>query len=244
MSNHERFILTSITTEIKGAVSAISPLGSGIETFPLNEYVMHSLFLKMTGFQEQKMKCIAWEMADADLEYRRCYLDSAKGFGEYSTYESKNKIFSSLIEIIKKHIPSYEADTALKDDIKKKTLDDMEILFDNSNLSVWDQRKYTYFKDNKETIFISENFMVIGNKNNFLIDNLLSIYKNELYPQRNRAAHNLTSYQENLPSLLKLYNENDLSRNYFIFFALLTLIDNIFITLFKKFKEAIEENDY
>jgi hypothetical protein len=31
---------------------------------------MQSIFIKMTGFQEQKLKCIVWELATDDYEYR------------------------------------------------------------------------------------------------------------------------------------------------------------------------------
>ena len=58
MRNHTEFILSPITKILDDVVSASSGIGSGIETFSLCDYVMQSVFMKMTGFQEQKMKCI------------------------------------------------------------------------------------------------------------------------------------------------------------------------------------------
>ena len=66
MNNHTEFILSPITGILKDVVSASTGIGSGIETYPLCDYIMQSVFLKMTGFQEQKMKCICWELATND----------------------------------------------------------------------------------------------------------------------------------------------------------------------------------
>ena len=60
MSKHDKFILTPMSTILEEAIQASSGIGSGIETYPLCDYIMQSIFLKMTGYQEQKMKCIAW----------------------------------------------------------------------------------------------------------------------------------------------------------------------------------------
>lgn len=66
----------------------------------------------------------------------------------------------------------------------------------------------------------------------------------ELYRNRNRLAHNALSYQENLPSLKSLQKEDDTSRNYFIWFFILVLIDRIFMELFKLYLKELEENDF
>ena len=68
--NHTDFILAPISDILKDSISASDGIGSGMETFPLSDYVMQSVFLKMTGFQEQKMKCIVWDLATIDYEYR------------------------------------------------------------------------------------------------------------------------------------------------------------------------------
>lgn len=309
MSKHEKFILTSISTEIEKAISATEGIGDGIETYPLNEYMLHSLFLKMTGFQEQKMKCIAWEMGTEDFEFRRKLLYDLK-LGEYSNFEAKNKIYLSLITIINKNSNSFsifeekEEYKKVKDDLdnklkakkskedaknkknqkmktekieneikdlekeiedknteikilenKIKELEDkskiMEIsnlsfnktkeLFENKVFAIWNQKKYDYFCRNGLNDF---DYLNLLNKKEFISNKLKSFYENDLYNQRNRLAHNTLSYQENLPSLKTLVNEDDSSRNYFRYFATLILIDNIFIYLYKEFRRTLDECNY
>lgn len=46
-----------------------------MESYPLCEYVMQSLFLKLTGAQEQKLKCICWDIATHNYEYRYDFLN-------------------------------------------------------------------------------------------------------------------------------------------------------------------------
>lgn len=52
MRKHETFILTPIASILKETQFALAPLESNINNYPLFDYVMQSLFLKMTGFQE------------------------------------------------------------------------------------------------------------------------------------------------------------------------------------------------
>ena len=70
----------------------------------------------------------------------------------------------------------------------------------------------------------------------------LKIKYEELYDNRNKLAHNTLSYQDNLPSLKALQNESDNSRNFFVWFFILVLIDKIFMDLFQKYMAELEEN--
>ncbi len=70
MSSHIRFIKTPIETVVEDAISACTLCGEGMEGYPLSEYFLSSLFLKMTGFGEQKLKCILWEIATVDFEFK------------------------------------------------------------------------------------------------------------------------------------------------------------------------------
>lgn len=86
MRKHETFILTPIASILKETQFALAPLEGNINNYPLFDYVMQSLFLKMTGFQEQKLKCISWELATDDyaLRYERYKL---RPLGECSSYK-------------------------------------------------------------------------------------------------------------------------------------------------------------
>ena len=110
-----------------------------------------------------------------------------------------------------------------------------------SNFVFWDQRKFQYFSDHGKEI-ISENQFF--NTDTSLLENVIQNYYSELYKQRNRLAHNVVSYQQNLPSLIELREEDDTSRNYFIYFAILTLIDDIFMETYKTFKEELDTYNY
>mgnify|MGYP003475307783 FL=1 len=99
--NHNNFILSPVSDILKDMISATSGIGDGIETYPLCDYIMQSTFLKMTGAQEQKMKCIVWELATYDYEYRY-FRFTQKPLGECSSYDDKQKIYKDLIDQIQK----------------------------------------------------------------------------------------------------------------------------------------------
>ena len=95
-SEHSEFILSPLFDELRGGVSACRGIDGGIESFPLCEYVVQSLFLKLTGALEQKAKCICWDIATLDYEYRYDFLNRKK-YGEFSDWDSKNGVYNDLI---------------------------------------------------------------------------------------------------------------------------------------------------
>ena len=52
---------------LEEGVNACRSLSDGIQLEPLREYFLSSLFLRMTGAQEQKLKCLCWELATHDM---------------------------------------------------------------------------------------------------------------------------------------------------------------------------------
>lgn len=239
MKNHTDFILSPITEILNNAVTASAGIGSGIETYPLYDYIMQSIFLKMTGYQEQKMKCIWWEMATNDYDYRYSEMRSNK-LGECSKYEEKNKIYKDLTNQIIKHCDNFEITILEKNNILNETILNIEETFTNTNFSIWAQDNFNeFFKNN---IIKVEHFIVkTKSEINLFIDPLNKIYT-ALYNHRNICAHNTKSYQQNLPTLKTLTSENYRYENYFIWFALLILIDKIFILLFNKYLEVYENS--
>lgn len=290
-SYHTNFILSPILNILRETVTACTGVGEGIETQSLCEYVLQTTFLKMTGASEQKLKCICWEIATYDYEYRHKYL--RKNYGECSRYADKNSIYvdlkteitkidetfsiSSIFEDIdiSQKISGYIVKKAIKNQQKKgKTFtnenlqkaiagmqnyyskhglceeetirlkktelllikyEEIVSILDNSLLSVWKQHEYNFFKTKWED-FISINFATTE-----LFDsNLQTIYETIVYNHRNRCAHNLTSYQHNLPTLQSLLNPNFDYENYFFRFIILILIDEIFMRLYRTFMAAID----
>jgi hypothetical protein len=243
LNNHTDFILSPITDILRDVISASAGIGSGIETFPLCDYVMQSAFLKMTGFQEQKMKCICWELATNDYEYR--YEFTRNPLGECSSYKDKQAIYKDLIKQIIKQIGTFDASTDIKKaDILRSTTLDIKDLFWDTNLSIWTQNSFNEYhsiwKEVKQNHFANENTTLFTAIRNGI--SLKKMYEEHLYKHRNRCAHNTLSYQQNLPTLKTLVSEEYRYENYFIYFSILVLIDKVFIELYNKYLHSIEDN--
>lgn len=243
MNKNTKFILKPITDIIKEAITASSGIGGGIETYPLCDYIMQSVFMKMTGFQEQKMKCICWELATNDYEYR--YEFTKNKLGECSSYKDKNKIYKDIIECIKKHNNNFSFQINKYSKLKA-ICRYIKSIFSNTNISIWAQSEYIKFND----ILTQPNIATSLGDNSVIFDKredddmnsnneVRKIY-NYLYRHRNKCAHNTQSYQQNLPTLKTLIDNNYQYENYFIRFAILILIDKIFIELYKKYLDVLD----
>lgn len=242
MSKHKDFILSPISNILNDVVTASAGIGSGIETYPLSEYIMQSVFLKLTGFQEQKMKCICWEMATNDYEYR--YDFTKTPLGECSSYKDKQSIYKDLVKQIKKLNTNFNVTTDInRVAILSKTTSEILNKFSETNLSVWAQKSFNDYKNIWNGIlyshFANDDFnLFTGVSGN---TSLKKMYEDFLYRHRNRIAHNTQSYQQNLPTLKTLVNDDYIYENYFIYFSILVLIDSIFIELYNKYLIALED---
>lgn len=249
MSKHEKFILTPITSVIEEMKAATLCIGKGIETYPLWDYIIQSTFTKMTGFQEQKMRCIDWELATNGYDYRLNFIEDVKNRGTYSTYEAKNKVYNALINEIARYsgIGKKDLITELKGSKIIKPRESIQQILEGTNIIYCKERDFNEFKKcDKE---FNNQFFVIPDSNTSksvkLFETVLvTHYMEELYRQRNRIAHNTLSYQQNLPDLEMLKGESSLSRNYFFWFSILFLIDEIFIELFKIYSKCLKDNSY
>lgn len=242
MGRHTDFILSPVTEILRDVVSASTGIGIGIETFPLTEYVMQSTFLKMTGFHEQKMKCICWELATDDYEYR--YEFTRKPMGEFSNYDDKAKVYKDLLQQIKKY-SSYDVPNDIgRVALLRETRMEIKHIFTGTAVLSWTQEAFeTYIdliRDYHFNHFANDDNTLLAETNNNVYS-LKKIYQDHLYRHRNRCAHNLLSYQENLPSLKTLYDPNYDYNNYYLWFALLNLMDKIYIELYKKYQQVLEE---
>ena len=101
---------------------------------------------------------------------------------------------------------------------------------------VWNQNSYSQFLKSK----IIEEDQYLKDGKNLMGEKIKNEYE-ELYNQRNRIAHNTLSYQQNLPDFNILKNEKEYSRNYFLWFAILLLIDNIFIEMYKLYQDRFNK---
>lgn len=111
----------------------------------------------------------------------------------------------------------------------------MEEIICGTMVSQWEQHNYqNYIK----------NWKILAN-DQFALDNALmdkdwqDFYTNVVYKHRNRCAHNLSSFQNNLPTLKTLVGEEYVYDNYYYRFSFLLLLDDIFMRLYKAYIKAI-----
>lgn len=233
VSKHSKFILTPIIDTLKDSIDSSLIVPFGMESYPIIEYLLQGIFLRMTGCQEQKGKCICWDVATNDLEFRH------EGFkkisSECSSLDEKTKIYSNVLKVIKKRDPLYSLKDNSKnilDSSKKDVIDILKrsVLIQNieSGLIVFEKEQIP----RKPEFIQNDNELFSNKKNNYFV----KIY-DFLYRERNRCAHNLRSYQQNLPDLLYLSQEDNKYNNYFFFFWILAVIDKVYIELYKKISQ-------
>ena len=111
----------------------------------------------------------------------------------------------------------------------------MEEIICGTRVSQWEQHNYqNYIK----------NWKILAN-DQFALDNALmdkdwqDFYTNVVYKHRNRCAHNLSSFQNNLPTLKTLVGAESVYDNYYYRFSFLLLLDDIFMRLYKAYIKAI-----
>lgn len=290
-----KFILTPILDILQDAVNACKGIGQGIETQSLGEYVLQTTFLKMTGAQEQKLKCICWEMATYDYGYRYQYLK--KNYGECSSYSDKSCIYKDLTEMVGKLDKSFDVESLFEDvDIKPKKeeliaqkikeaqrnqekkkrrpLTEEEALKVASGMTAYYERngfcqrellafrKRCLFLEVQEKInsiiggtlaaqWEEHNYLNFNtlwknlSKWNYAVGDMLLckelqvFYTTYVFEHRNRCAHNLVSVHKNLPTLKTLEDEGFVYDNYYFRFAMLALLDEVFVRLFKAYITAM-----
>lgn len=247
--SHIPFILKPTSETVKEALWSLNATSGGIEIYPLCGYLMHSLFLKLTGGQEQKLKCICWEMACRDYDYRYERLERNR-YSECSNYIDKNTVFNDLLAEIRKYDEEFEVDDALKDAIIADWRTTTELLFDNSIMKVCFKNEYDAYKAIVAGVnrkWIMDKTQLFTNKANLPKVEMVAtcdlglkeLFEKYVYAERNRCAHNTRSYQHNLPSLQAMMANNYKLQNYFLFMSIILLLDTIYIKLFGIYLEKL-----
>lgn len=304
---HTDFILTPLTEVLADGVNASSSLPVGIENSAMGEYFMQSLFLKMTGAQEQKLKCICWVMATNDYRYRYDLLN-VKQYGECSEYKHKKGIYIDLTSLIQGLDSKFTPIDVLKDvaisdermeeientwkrrvdDNRRKQVDhiiamqtskgavlndaakekiknnimgkpypehdwekhlfkerkaqfvkdivmNLMAVIEHSPMTTWNHRDYLFFKEYWQDVVNGKQLDLTDNE--FLESRLQKFYQQLVFVHRNQTAHNTASYLKDVPTLDTLADKGYLYKNYFFRFAILLLIDDVFVRLFKRYQE-------
>lgn len=218
---HKEFILTHLTDLIEQTLRPMDLYKGQVCNYIMKEYVLQTLFMKLTGCMEQKAKCILWDIATHDFEYRREFLRENPKQGEYSDYKSKNCVYGALVEY------GGVIDDTRKEELLTQLVDFKEKILEESILKVWLPRELRNLK-------IKELFATKRWAGSSLLESPLNdeIYK-KLYDHRNRCAHNVLSYQGNVMNPQKIKEVGDAS--YATWFTLLVLIDMIYVELYKRF---------
>ena len=233
MSVRTDFIETSVYEILQQGVAAAECLHyGGIESYPILDYLLQSVFLRMTGFEEQKLRNICWEVATVDLEYRYKTLQGHISYGEFSTLDDKKGVYTLLKEETKKFGGFFAVDTQ-KTTILDKVKKEMTEAFDGTLISRSFPNNYHQYEIFVKT-WKKDHF---ANGNQLLSGQIEKVY-NALYKQRNRCAHNTASYQQDMITLTEMQDSQMRNCNYFSYFAILLLLDKIFIESYRMFREA------
>ena len=247
---HTEFIETPLLNLLRDVVSDSNNVNNGIEFYGISGYVLHSLFLRLTGAQEQKLKCICWDLATEDYEYR--YLRYNKWeLGECSKLKDKSAVFSDLVSAVRSQNANYSVfgnAPANKQAFVTKTFESIKSILDKSNIVQCYPTEYETYLDiiahfNINSIEAGD--QLFTSRDNLTLDNmtdetLFAAVYTLLYKHRNRCAHNTLSYQNNLPTFQEL-NDEKVQRYYniFLFITILITIDNLFIQVYKKYRSVL-----
>lgn len=229
MLPNEKFIKTDIIEILKESNNLVNISCRGIDSYPLQEYILQSTFIKMTGYLEQKIKCICWDIGSINYEFRYEILKKWNTLGTFSAYDKIKEVYDFLKDIILSVNKYFMVDENISITAYKETKEILKY----SILNTYEERKYLKFKNDK-SFFEKKTF-----------EDLSDFYKNFLYKKRNSIAHNTKSYQENLPKLNILRKEKDYERNSFYhFFTVLIIYDRIFVSLYENCIDIINENSW
>lgn len=258
MTNHESFIRTPIVGILEEATIVTSRCEMAMHEQPLCDYILQSIFLKMTGFQEQKLKSIHWELATEDYDYRYSYLDQKNR--NASDYGDKNKVLVKLYSSICGYDSLY---SGLSEDVRNTIVDEakknIEIFYQQSKLCAWLQHDYLAYLDmvehvsgkclmlfNVKTNEATQFFKTCGNCDNAAVRDVCKLKKagsfvdahNAMHRFRNVCAHNISSYKQDLPTLNTLSQKAYTFDNYFLRFFLLICIDSMAMRLYEDYNNV------
>lgn len=260
---HKDFIDSRAMEILHEATVALLSIDDGMMMLKACDYILQTAFIKMTGFLEQKMKCICWEIASQSYEYRYGTFVGNRICG-FSSYREKKDVLNDLLREIYKY--NNDNDFEVDEDEKKRMLscvhDDITGFYQSSGLSKVYLRQFWVVESfirsikpndilvgaNKGDITAKELFVGSGKGENLSIVtrhnniNLRYAYEEIIYKHRNRCAHNTICYQRNNPLIDVVSSADYPFHNYLVRFAILDLIDVIFIAVYNNWEKACQHS--
>lgn len=247
MSEHFDFILGDGRVLVEDAARALASVQTGMLNRFTCDYILQAAFLAMTGYLEQKMKCVCWEVASRDYEFRSRDFDNNK---LQSSYADKREVLNNLIRSIDRIGGKFVPNNVEKADVLTGAIESIKAFRYSSKIIGWGTVQY------EETVKLfgmvtSDDLLVDDGKGDAkrydyfwgrgrVVEGILSsgrvnlcyLYEEVIYRHRNRCAHNTLSYQINHPELSLLSREEFIYHNYLIRFFILLIIDEIIKRVF------------
>lgn len=150
--------------------------------------------------------------------------------------ENKEKMMKGMLDYYtRKGLCENEKNILKRQVLLEKIYYKITDTLNSSSLVIWKQHDYEFYKV-KWKKMLSMNYAT----NELFDKNLQVFYRTIVYDYRNRCAHNLTSYQNNLPTLKTLVEHSFDYENYFFRFAILVLLDEIFMRLYHAYLISTE----
>ncbi len=246
---NNKFIKTKLSTILEDCIVRVNNIDNHMDFFLLNEFILQTVFLKLTGAQEQKFKSMQWEWGSMDLDYRDEILrdkDKTDVYPKqikYSTYGDKasfiNKIYNKISSMIKleNNILCNDDGNHLNDRFINETKKCIIEIFDKPKSFYSFSRAFIEYK---KAGFITnkELELKINNKNELIVfdENFKNNCYEKLYKYRNKCAHNSFVYQNPFPTLDELC-QKDKNNNIFRWFQTLLIFDEISIYFFEKLEK-------
>ncbi len=92
------FISSPLYLILEEACVSFQFLQGKMEEYPIKEYLLQNIFLKLCGALEQKLKCIIWEVATDDYDSRFGFISTGLLNLQCSSYDDKKRVYKTLWE--------------------------------------------------------------------------------------------------------------------------------------------------
>ncbi len=229
--NNYKFINLPVKSILNEAKIATIGLYNQFAAYPVVEYIFNSLFLKISGLLEQKLKTIIFELGKNDIDIRYEILGGTYK-GDAINIENNN-ILKKIIEQVMLQNPKYQIPYVY---LWTESIKDVKSIFEHSIFTACNPSLYVEFKNILTDICIEKHNEKNSQKKNTLElpQTIKNIYR-YAHNTRNRLAHNLLSPYENYPTLNDFGTAEFKHTNFFLFYCVYNMFDKILIELFQTY---------